>query len=99
MVLHSDRCFNPFRKVGEKGHIGKGLRTVSNRILAHNPDLPENSKICFACAKKFKIHFEENIQVMDKTNDVDNAKNNRIINNTNELNHTSKMDQNIIESK
>lgn len=50
---HSDRCCNPFRKVGEKGHIGKDLRVVFEALRVVQPDIPKKSKICQQCRKIF----------------------------------------------
>ena len=56
----SDRCVNPFRKVGEKGHMGKSLRCISNSMLQSYPHLPKNGKVCHQCRKKFNYVEPEN---------------------------------------
>ena len=40
----TDRCLNPFREKGKKGHYGKPLRTIPTRMLNIFPCLPKNGK-------------------------------------------------------
>lgn len=51
--IRSDRCIDLFRKIGDKGHIGKDLRKVSLDILNEFPCLNPESRICTSCRKKF----------------------------------------------
>lgn len=55
-----DRCVNPYRKTGEKGHVGKNLRTISKSILQECPYLPKDSKICSDCRLKRKVNADSN---------------------------------------
>ena len=41
-----------FRKPGEKGHVGKDLRRISQNILNRFPGLSPESRIRFSCRKK-----------------------------------------------
>jgi len=53
--FHSRRCFCPFRKTGEKGHIGKSLRNPSAEIRNKYPNLPATVKICTSCRKTIRL--------------------------------------------
>lgn len=50
--IRTDRCFNPFRLVGEKGHRGTGLRLISKNLRNIFPNADPNSKICSECRLK-----------------------------------------------
>lgn len=66
----TDRCANPFRKPGEKGHVDlrKDLRKVSRFILAKFPDLPENSRLCSGYMKRSRSELR-NIDIsLDEPN-------------------------------
>lgn len=51
-LSYRHRCFCPFRKPGEKGHIGKNLRNLAAEIRTKYPSLSETAKICDSCRKK-----------------------------------------------
>lgn len=56
-MIRSDRCANPFRKTGEKGHIGKSLRKVPTIMLQKFPFLSEYSRICSNCMKLWRTEL------------------------------------------
>lgn len=68
-TFHTDRCINPFRKPGEKGHLGKDLRVIPKFILDKFPDIPTNSKICSGCRKKSRTKLEYADMSLDESND------------------------------
>lgn len=49
---HTDRCANPMRISGEKGHYGKDLRKASKAIREKFPFLSSIAKICFECRRR-----------------------------------------------
>lgn len=55
--IRLDRCINPFRRPGEKGHVGKDLRTISRSFRQNFPDLPKNCKICSDCRKNKEVNL------------------------------------------
>lgn len=46
------RCCNPYREIGEKSHVGKALRPVSNKFRKKFPHLPANARVCATCRQK-----------------------------------------------
>lgn len=66
---HSDRCCNPFKLPGEKGHKGKGLLNVTKSIRIKFPDLPKSSKICKICY--IKVNAQHEICTTSKSVDLD----------------------------
>lgn len=66
---HTDRCVNPFRKPGEKGHVGKDLRVMSNFFSAKFPGIPTNSKLCSGCRKKSRTKLQSADLYSDESND------------------------------
>lgn len=46
---HTDRCCNPYAKPGEKRHIGRNLRRVSDEFLSKFPQSSSNARICSTC--------------------------------------------------
>lgn len=65
----TDRCVNPFKKYGEKGHVGKDLRVTPKSILDTFPDIPTQSKICSVCRKKCRTKLENADMSLDESND------------------------------
>jgi len=63
----TDRCVNPFKKLGEKGHCGKDLRMIPKFIRDKFPEIPTNSKICSACRKKSRTEYVD--MSLDESND------------------------------
>lgn len=45
----TDRCCNPYAKPGEKRHIGRNLRRVSDEFLSKFPQISSNPRICSTC--------------------------------------------------
>lgn len=46
-----NKCINPYRKPGEKGHVDKDLRTISRSFSKKFPNLPKDYKVCNNCKK------------------------------------------------
>ena len=51
-MWRSDRCANPMRGPGEKGHLGRNLRSISSKMREKFPFLPLSAKICDSCRKR-----------------------------------------------
>lgn len=62
-----DRCVCPFRKSGEKGHVGNDLRTISKSMLQMFPYLPKDCKVCTNCRKICK---SDSLNVDQSTQDI-----------------------------
>jgi len=63
----TDRCVNPFKKLGEKEHCGKDLRMIPKFIRDKFPEISTNSKICSACRKKSRTEYVD--MSLDESND------------------------------
>lgn len=69
--MPKSKCFNPFRKAGEKGHNGKNLRSLSRNLRIQFPDIPDNAKICSTCRLKAgKNDDDDNISDTSSTSDI-----------------------------
>jgi len=53
----TDRCVNPFKKLGEKGHCGKDLRMIPKFIRDKFPEIPTILKFVLHVGKKVGLNM------------------------------------------
>jgi len=77
-LYYTDRYCNPFRKVGEKGHRGKDLRTIIEEFSVIHPNIHRQSKICYECRKIFldcnkNVSEVQNVQETEDRNEIEGS--------------------------